>query len=215
MFIPSEAPMVRHFPKATKALHPAKAVLAPLLLLSLLGGCVNLGLGTAKVPPTLLTLTPQAVPASGATISGKPDSALSVMEPETPAKLAVLRVPVAVDESRVAYLRQAQWVERPSRLFQHLLAETLRAKDGHLISEGDSLTHGPILSGRLIDMGYDAQDHAVVVRFDAVRQMPDGTIATRRFDASVPHVDASAEEVGPALNRAANQVAQQVADWVG
>ncbi len=38
---------------------PTRALL-PLLLIPLLGGCINLGLGNAKVPPALLTLTPQA-----------------------------------------------------------------------------------------------------------------------------------------------------------
>jgi cholesterol transport system auxiliary component len=190
-----------------------KVILLPLLLAPALAGCINLGLGSSKSPPALLTLTPDSAPADGTTITGRPDSALSVIEPETTAKLAVLRVPVTIDASRVAYLKQAQWVERPSRLFQHLLAETLRARGKHLVTEGDSLTHGPVLSGRLLDFGYDAQAHGVVVRFDATRHLPEGEIETRRFEAHV-NAPAEADAVGPALNEAANTVAKAVADWV-
>jgi cholesterol transport system auxiliary component len=192
-----------------------KAVLAPLLLIPALGGCINLGLGTAKTPPSLMTLTPQSAPVDGSTTSGKADTALSVIEPETDARLAVLRVAVTIDASRVAYLKNALWVERPARLFQHLLAETLRARNKGLVSEGDTRTHGLVLSGRLIDFGYDVPAHGVVVRFDAIRHNPDGTIETRRFEASVDQIDADAELVGPALNQAANQVAKAVADWIG
>ncbi|WP_036521724.1 ABC-type transport auxiliary lipoprotein family protein [Novosphingobium acidiphilum] len=193
---------------------PTRALL-PLLLIPLLGGCINLGLGNAKVPPALLTLTPQARPVDGSTTSGQAQSALSVIEPESAAELAVVRVAVNVDASRVAYLKKAQWVERPARLFQHLLAETLRAQGKQLVTEGDRLTHGPILSGRLIDCGYDARSASAVVRFDAVRHNPDGTVDVRRFEASVPHIGARVEDVGPALNQAANQVAKAVADWIG
>ena len=189
--------------------------LAPLLLIPALGGCINLGLGNAKVPPALMTLTAQAAPLDGSTTSGKAQAALSVIEPETDAKLAVVRVAVTIDASRVAYLQKAQWVERPARLFQHLLAETLRAQGKQLVTEGDRLTHGPILSGRLIDCGYDVQTGAAVVRFDAIRHNTDGTVDVRRFEASVPHVEARVEQVGPALNQAANQVAKAVADWIG
>jgi cholesterol transport system auxiliary component len=192
-----------------------KALLAPLLLILPLAGCINLGLGTSKSPPSMLTLTAQSAPADGTTSTGRADAALSVLEPQTEAKLAVLRVPVNIDASRVAYLKQALWVERPSRLFQHLLAETLRARGNRLVTEGDTVTHGPILSGRLLDFGYDVPRHAVVVRFDAIRTNPDGTTETRRFEAGVDNIDADVGQVGPALNQAANQVAKAVADWVG
>ncbi len=191
-----------------------KAVFAPLLLFPALGGCINLGLGNAKTPPSLMTLTATSVAIDGSTITGMPDTALSVMEPGASAKLGVLRVPVTIDDSRVAYLKQAQWVERPTRLFQHLLAETLRASGKRLVVEGDGVTHGPILTGQLIDFGYDARSRSAIVRFDATRQMPDGTTQTRRFEASVDQIDADVGQVGPALNQAANQVARQVADWM-
>ena len=55
----------------------------------------------------------------------------------------------------------------------------------------------------------------VIVRFDAMLRLPDGTVRTRRFESEVTGVAADATLVGPALNRAANDVAAQVADWVG
>lgn len=186
-----------------------------LMLLPACAGCINLGLGGGKSPPALFTLTADTRAVDGASASGRAGQALSVIEPETPASLSVLRIPVTVDASRVAYLKQAQWVERPARLFQHLLAETLRARGKTLVTEGDTLTHGPILSGRLADFGYDAASGGAVVRYDAIRTAPDGTVITRRFEAHVDHVPADAGAVGPALNDAANQVAKAVADWVG
>jgi len=53
------------------------------------------------------------------------------------------------------------------------------------------------------------------VRFDAMRSQGSGAVETRRFEAQVPGIQPKAEFIGPALNRAANDVARQVADWVG
>lgn len=55
----------------------------------------------------------------------------------------------------------------------------------------------------------------MIVRFDAVLRTANGAIQTRRFESTVPGVAAQAVPVGEALNRAANEVAAQVADWVG
>lgn len=179
-----------------------------------LSGCLSLG---GKAPPTLFTLgASQAVPA-GTTATGKASEAVIVVEPEADRRLGVQRVAVQVDASNVAYLKDALWVERPTRLFRGLLAETLRARGGRLVFEEDQpLARGAQrLSGRLVDMGYDARAMAAVVRFDAVRELPGGTLTTKRFEAVVNGVSAKPEAVGPALNRAANQVAAQVAEWVG
>ncbi|MCH7629464.1 MAG: membrane integrity-associated transporter subunit PqiC [Proteobacteria bacterium] len=184
------------------------AVLLPLAL----SACVSIG---AKPPASLFSLTPEAAPAAGATASGKLNEALSVLEPTADAKVSVLRVPVQIDETRIAYLKKALWVERPSRQFQHLLSETLRARGNRLITENDAGTKGLRLSGRLLDMGYDARTRSAVVRFDATRETPGGTIDTRRFESVVGGIDPEAPDVAPALNRAANDVAKQVADWIG
>lgn len=195
--------------------YPVLTAAAPLLLLSLaLSGCLGLG---GKVPPTLFNLTPaHAVPA-GTTASGKLSDAIVVLDPETDRRLGVQRVPVQVDDSNVAYLKSALWVERPARLMRALIAETLRAKGNRLVFEGvDTEASGRMrLYGRLVDMGYDARSQSVVVRFDAVRETPGGVVATKRFESIVPGISDKPAAVGPALNQAANAVADQVADWVG
>lgn len=177
-----------------------------------LAGCVSLG---PKVPDTLLSLRPVNASAAGTSASGTFSTALVVLEPSAEARLAVTRVPVQIDDANVAYLKKTMWVERPSRLFQRLLAETIRAKGGRLVIETDPGASGMHLSGRLLDMGYDARTRMAVVRFDAVKEAGGGRIETRRFASMVPVTEAEAKYVGPALNEAANTVAQSVADWVG
>lgn len=188
-----------------------RALTAAVLPLAL-SGCLSFG---AKPPPTLYSLTATSSAPAGTTASGSAKTAIVVIEPETDKRLAVQRVPVQVDTASVAYLKDALWVERPSRLFAGLLAETLRGKGSALVFEGaESETSGAIrLSGRLLDMGYDAASQSVVVRFDAVRTSGD-EIATKRFESRVPGIAAKPDQIGPALNRAANDVAGQVADWV-
>jgi cholesterol transport system auxiliary component len=186
-----------------------------LLALTLaLPGCVSLGGG--KSPPTLLTLTPATSVPVGTVIGGDPKTAIMVMEPETDQRLAVVRVPVQIDDTDVAYLKGAMWVERPARLFRALLAETLRSKTDMLVLEDSqaAANAGVRVSGRLIDMGYDARTSSVVVRFDAIRSGAGGTVVTKRFESIVSGVQAKPDSIGPALNRAANDVAAQVAAWV-
>lgn len=189
------------------------ALLAALMALPL-AGCVSFG---AEPPDQLLTLTPVEAAPAGTAISGVPASVLAVIEPGADQRLNVNRVPVQVTGSSLAYLKDAVWVERPARLFRALLAETLRARGSGLVVEEGELGYGAAtkLSGQLLDMGYDAASGSVVVRYDAVLQRPDSPIQTRRFESRVPGVAADAASVGPALNQAANDVAAQVAEWVG
>lgn len=192
----------------------ANAIVAGALALSL-SGCISLGGG--KAPPTLVSLTAASTAPAGTNVSGSLKDALVVAEPETDRRLAVQRIPVQIDDANVAYLQDAQWVERPARLFRALLAETIRAKSGRLVVEDNQAeaTGNTRLAGRLLDMGYDARSQSVVVRYDAIREGAGGSITTRRFEAVVPGIQPKTEFVGPALNQAANQVAQQVADWIG
>ena len=188
--------------------------LPALLALTLaLSGCLGLG---GKVPPTLLTLTPATAVPAGTVTSGDPRTAIMVMEPETDQRLAVVRVPVQIDDTNVAYVKNAAWVERPARLFRALLAETLRSKTNALVLEDSQAAAnvGVRVSGRLIDMGYDARTSSVVVRYEAIRSSTGGTVVTKRFESVVPGVQAKPEFIGPALNRAANDVAAQVAAWI-
>lgn len=185
----------------------------PALLLAM-AGCVSLGGG--KAPPFLLTLSADKPAPAGTGASGTSASAIMVMEPETDQRLAVLRIPVQVDDTQVAYLVGTAWVERPSRLFRGLLAETLRTRTPVLVLEDTQAApvSGTRLSGRLIDMGFDARSQSVVVRFDAMRTGPKGEVRTKRFESTVPGIQPKPEFVGPALNKAANDVAGQVAEWM-
>ena len=190
-----------------------KKVLIPALMALPLAGCISLG---AEPPEALLTLTPaQAAPAGFAT-NGPAAAALAVLEPSASQRLNVTRVPVQTTDSSLAYLKDAVWVERPARLFQNRLAETLRAKGNRLVIREGDLGQNAVttLSGQLLDMGYDVATGSVVVRYDGVLQRPDGQVQTRRFESRVPAA-ADAVSVGPALNQAANQVASEVAEWVG
>lgn len=187
---------------------------APLAVLLLLGGCVSLD---GKVPSQLISLTPASQAPVGASMTGTVGEALVVLDPDTDRRLDVQRVPVQIDDSRIAYLKDAAWVERPARQFRRLLAETIRAKGERLVVEGsDAEVAGKtVLSGRLLEMGYDARTQSVVVRYDALREDGTGRVESRRFEAVIPGVQAKALAVAPALNKAANDVATQVADWVG
>lgn len=185
------------------------ATLASLLLL---GGCISFA---PKVPDTLFNLAPENPAPAGAGQNGSLANALVVEVPEAPLELSVTRVPVRVDESNVAYLKNAAWVERPARLFQRLLAETIRAKGNRLVLESEPGTgSSEVLSGRLLELGYDAQGKSVVARFDAIRTSGK-QVQTRRFESVQSGIEAKPQQVGPALSRAANDVARQVADWVG
>ena len=188
-------------------------VLLALALTMTLPGCLSLG---GKPPPTLLTLTAATAIPAGTVTSGDPKTAIMVMEPETDQRLAVVRVPVQVDDTNIAYVKGAAWVERPARLFRALLAETLRSKTNALVLEDSqaAANTGVRVSGRLIDMGYDARTSSVVVRFEAIRSSTGGAVMTKRFESVVPGIQAKPEFIGPALNRAANDVAGQVAVWV-
>ena len=192
----------------------ARAVLSGALLLALTG-CISLGRG--KVPATLVTLTAERSAAPGAGVSGRPETALVVFDPEVDRVLEVQRVAVTVDESNVAYLKGALWAERPARLFGTLLAETLRAKATRLVFAGDergAAAGRTRLTGRLLALGYDAPSRSVVVRYDGVRSETGGDVSTRRFESRIKVRRDDPATIGPALNQAANAVAGQVADWL-
>ncbi len=178
-----------------------------------LSGCVSFG---TEPPPSLLTLTANNALPAGAESSTTRETAFAVYEPGVPQSINVPRVPVQVDPTTIAYLKDAVWVEKPARLFKQLLMETVSAQSGRLVVEGEDPTilADDRLRGTINKFGYDAQSMSVVVQYDAVRQMKDGPIQTRRFESVIPVAAAEAGFVGDALNRAANDVAGEVADWI-
>ena len=179
-----------------------------------LAGCLSFG---SEPPESLLTLTSERTASAGQPTQGTGQTALTVVEPTAPQRLSVNRVPVQVDDASVAYLKDALWVEKPTRLFRRLLSETIRASGNRVVVDGfdPTLATGDQLRGSLVDFGYDARTSSVVVRFDAVREDGADVITTQRFESVVPGVPAEVGPVGDALNRAANDVAQQVAQWIG
>lgn len=190
-----------------------RPVLFALPLVLALGGCVSLG---SEPPASLLTLSPETSAPVGPGIgSGGEQPVVAILTIDTPAKLDVLRVPVAVTDTEIAYLQEAYWIEKPARLFRRLVGETIRSRGKAMVIDGDNAATlaTMTLKGTLIDMGYDAQTASAVVRFDAVRVDKDGKVTTRRFEARETGVLAESRAVGAALNVAANKVAAEVADW--
>lgn len=187
---------------------------APLMALAV-SGCISFG---AKPPPTLLTLTPSATLAPGTTRSAAAGQAITILPPRVPQALATNRVPVYSDDTNIAYVKDAQWVDSPARLFRALVAETVSAKTGRLVLDNRqfSVDPGTTITGVLVNFGVDAATGEAVVTYDAARATNGGQgIEERRFEARVPVSPVESGPVSVALNSAANQVADQVAGWIG
>ena len=194
-------------------------VVAPALLALAVGGCSLGGMlgGGGKAPATLLTLTPEAPPTGEFTRSASAGQAVTIGTPVISKELRTVRIPVRISPTDVQYVTDVQWVDTPDRLFGGLLAETIRRTTNRVVLDPalTGLDPGLIVSGELQSFGYDAAIGQAVVRFDGALSTAGGTrVETRRFEATVPS-DGSAASIGPALNRAANEVAAKVATWVG
>lgn len=190
-------------------------ILALLLAPTMLAGCVSFG---AKVPPQLLRLSPStAAPATAGEVLGK-GIGVSVSYPTAPVELANNRVPVRLNATELAYVKNAQWIDSPGHLFRDLLAETITVRTGRptMTPREASLIQGPRLGGRLTAFGIDATSNQASVIYDATLVRVDGQVETRRFTAQAPVSGTITESsAGAAINTAANDVAVQVADWVG
>ena len=187
----------------------------PLAAALTLSGCLSFG---PKPPPTLIRLQPAETAPADAGSALAPGRAVTVMVPSVPAELSVLRVPVRSGTAALAYLENAQYADAPARLFRDLLMESIRARTGRPTLEGRDyhLAPGARLSTRIDQFAVDADGSKVDMVVDAVLQTQ-GTAppTTRRFEAHVPIAAVDAASVSPILGQAANQVAQQIADWVG
>ncbi len=187
-----------------------------ILLMALpLAGCISFG---ATPPDTLLTLSSTASIPVGQEQSSANAKAIVVTVPVVPATLAVARVPVRTTDTSIAYVKDAQWSEPPARLFARLVSDTLAAKAGRVVvsqvqAVGESNDQ---LDGELRNFGLDAGTREAVVTFDAsLSRAGKQTTEKRRFEARVPVAAIDAASVGPAMNQAANQVAGEIATWVG
>jgi len=189
------------------------------LALAVAASACSLGglLGGGKAPPTLLRLTPEAALQGDTTRSASAGQAVTIAIPVIAKELRTVRVPVQVSHTEIAYVKDLQWVDTPDRLFQDLLAETVRRTTSRVVLDPKQamLDPGVQVSGQLHRFGYDAAEQAVIVRFDGALATAGGTrVETRRFEAHVP-ASGDAASVGPALSRAANQVALEAAAWIG
>jgi cholesterol transport system auxiliary component len=193
--------------------------LAPVALAGALGACSIGGMlgGGGKGPTTLQTLTPEAPDPGPMTRTVNAGQAVTIGAPIIPKELRTVRVPVQLSPTDIQYVTNLQWVDTPDRLFQSLLAETVRRTTSRVVLDAHqtALDPGLVVSGALERFGYDAASGQVVVVYDGSLSTEGGTrVEARRFTASAP-ADGSAASVGPALNRAANQVAADVAKWIG
>lgn len=189
----------------------------PALLAALalpLAACVSFG---PKTPPTLMTLTAATPLAPGPARTIDPARAVQVGVPTVPQALAALRVPVRASDTSLAYLKDAQWSDAPNRLFRNLLAEVIAQRTGRPVLDPRqfNITAGVRVTGGLLAFGLDAPTNMAVVTFDATLVRGDTPAVARRFEARVPVAAQNTANVAPALNQAANQVASEVADWIG
>jgi cholesterol transport system auxiliary component len=179
-----------------------------------LGGLLG---GGGKAPLTLQTLTPEAADPGAMTRSANAGQAVTIATPTVPHELRTVRVPVQLSPTDIQYVTDLRWVDTPDRLFQALVSETVRRTTGRVVLDPSQATLDPGLqvTGALQRFGYDAASHQAVVVYDASLSTEGGSrVETRRFTASVPS-SGTGPSVGPALNRAANQVAFDVAKWIG
>ena len=114
----------------------ARLIAAPLVALALVG-CF----GGAKVPPVLLTLSPESAATTQLTRAASAGEAVTIDVPVTAKELKSVRVPAQVGATSVAYVKDLQWVDTPDRLFQQLLAETVTRTTGRVVLE-HWLVHG-------------------------------------------------------------------------
>jgi len=196
-----------------------RRIRTPLLALvgaATLSACFSLG---GKPPPFLLTLDPDAAPAAGIARTAADASTLTILIPTAPQKLRTTRIPVQQDNSSVTYVKEAQWVEAPNRLFQRLVSETVSASTSRVVlDEGQYLTApGEQLAGQLMEFGVDARTGEAVVVYQAMLVAAGGkTVSQRRFEArEAIGGEVEAKLVGEALTRAANKVAGEVTGWLG
>jgi cholesterol transport system auxiliary component len=189
----------------------------PLILIAMLSlaGCISFG---AKPPPTLLTLTSASQVPVGQNQDSATAKSISIQVPTTPMALATARVPVQATPTSIAYVPDAQWSEPPARLFARLSSDTIAARTGLVVlstiqSVGDPSAQ---LAGELRNFGLDATTREAVVTFDAsLTRQGKTTVEKHRFEARVPVTAIDAPSAAAGINQAANQVATELADWIG
>ena len=180
-----------------------------------LSGCISL---SPKPPKSLMSLTATTPLEAGPARTTDDKKAVAVSLPSTIPQLTTQRVMVTEGPTAIAYLKDALWAAPPAQLFRSLLAETITVKTGRVVPDPRLLAAQPNtrVSGQLSAFGLDATAMAVVVTFDGtISRSGSDRLDSRRFTARVPVSSDTGPAVAVAINQAANQVAGEVADWVG
>ncbi|MCJ8190872.1 ABC-type transport auxiliary lipoprotein family protein [Sphingomicrobium aestuariivivum] len=163
-------------------------------------------------PPASLTTLASSAPEPATTV--RRDRAVTFAVPLTPEALATTRVAAFRGGTAVAYIQDLLLVDSPDNLFQQLVSETVYRSTDLLVVDPRQQDQVPALkvTGTLYRFGFDADTNEVVVGYEAL--WADGDrVASRRFEAREPALGYSTD-VAPALNRAANRVASDVATWI-
>jgi len=182
-----------------------------------LSGCVSIGT-KPKVTANLLTLVPDTTRPATEEQLPAPEQTVSMSQPIVPQMLSVTRIPVTSASGRITYIGDANWVEPPAALFRALVSEVIGAKMGRVVVDPRTLpvVAGTRLSGQLVAFGVDESTSQAVVTYDALLARKGVTqVAARRFTARVTITTINGPSAGAALNKASNQVAAQLADWIG
>ena len=191
------------------------STLAAILLTATLTGCVSFG---AKPPANLLTLTPRTPAAAGPAQVVQAGQAVTVLMPVARQVLNVQRLPVLSAGGRLAYFKDALWADTPAHLFRDLLVDTIGQRTGRPVLDirQYSLSPGIRLAGTIEHFELDASRLEGVVVYNAtLARGGDAPIETRRFEARAPAAADTPAAAAAALNEAANQIALDVADWIG
>ena len=178
-----------------------------------LAGC-SLG---GKAPDFFMTLDAAQVRPAAATRTAAAGQTITVAVPTIARELSTTRVPVRSGGTRLEYLKGVQWVEIPNTLVARLLSETIAATTSRVVLDPKQFSFDPgtRLTGQLQSFGVDADRSEAVIVYDAALGGADGAVRTRRFESRVPLAAVDAATVPAALNQAANQLATEVAAWVG
>lgn len=190
-------------------------MIRPIALIALLalGGCVSFG---GKPPKTLMILTTSASVPTETVRQASAENTVLILTPTATAAVATVRIPVYDGTTMLSYVADGAWNEPPARAMQRLLSETVTARSTKIVLDPRQYGASPAmrLSGQLQRFGIDPGAMQAVVVFDAQLSRETGKVETRRFVAKAPVGTIDAPQSGAALNRAANDLAAQVADWV-
>lgn len=180
-----------------------------------LSGCISF---SPKPPPRLMALSAAAPLQAGPATTAGDAQAVQIARLSAIPALATQRVLVTDGPTAIAYLKGGLWAAQPTDLFRGLLSETITARTGRVVTDPRLLQVQPNtqLAGQISAFGLDGPGMAVTVTFDAtLAHTGSDQIQSRRFSARVPVASDQPQAVAAGLNQAANQVAADVADWIG